>query len=58
MTEKPVTVKPDTSLLAAAAQMAALRIGSVVVMRDEAVAGVFTTHDALIALVHRWKDEQ
>ncbi len=58
MTEKPVTAPPSASLFEVAAQMASLRISSVVVVRDDAVVGVFTTHDALIALVHRWKDER
>jgi acetoin utilization protein AcuB len=57
MSEKPYTVPETESLLSVAAHMANKRIGSAVVVRKGEVVGVFTTHDALLALVHRWKAE-
>jgi acetoin utilization protein AcuB len=50
MTEDPFTVAPGTSLEWVAAEMAARKLGSVVVVEDGKVVGVLTTIDALRAL--------
>ena len=55
MTDKPYIVGPDTPLDDVAAKMAASKIGSAVVMEHGEVAGIFTTIDALVALLHVWK---
>jgi acetoin utilization protein AcuB len=50
MTEPVVTLSPATSLEWVAAEMAAHKLGSVVIVQDDEVVGVFTTIDALRAL--------
>lgn len=55
MSRKPYTVHPDEPIDKVAAHMAAFKIGSAVVMVDDSVTGIFTTHDALRALVHIWE---
>ena len=52
MSERPVAQSPRTSLEWVAAEMAQLKIGSVVVVEEERVVGVFTCVDALRALQH------
>lgn len=54
MSRKPYTVEPKQSIDKVAAHMAAFKIGSAVVVEEGSVAGIFTTHDALRALVHIW----
>jgi acetoin utilization protein AcuB len=51
MTPEPYTVAPDAPLDEVAREMAEHRYGSAVVVDDAGVVGVFTTVDALRALV-------
>ncbi len=56
MIEDPYTVDAETPIDEVAAHMAAKRIGSAIVMGGEGgIQGIFTTTDALIALLHIWK---
>ena len=58
MTEKPYTVSPEAPLDEVAATMANHKIGSAVVMEgDDEIQGIFTTTDALVALLHLWKND-
>lgn len=50
MEQKPFCVGPEAPLAGVVGRMAADKIGSAVVMRDEEVVGIFTTIDALHAL--------
>jgi acetoin utilization protein AcuB len=50
MTPEPYAIGPDTSLEWVAVEMAAKKYGSVVVVENGKVVGVFTTVDALHAL--------
>lgn len=52
MSERPVAQSPRTSLEWVAAEMAQLKIGSVIVVERERIVGVFTCVDALRALQH------
>lgn len=56
MTENPYVVTPDTHLEEAVGVLAHRKIGSAIVARGEEVVGVFTTIDALHALMHIWKN--
>ena len=51
MTEHPYTVAPGASLLTVAREMRANKYGSAVVVEGGRVVGVFTTMDALSALI-------
>jgi len=51
MTPDPYVVSPDQPLEAVVAHMSGNKIGSAVVMRDGSLVGVFTTVDAMRALV-------
>jgi len=51
MTQAPYTVAPETPLDEVVATMAGQRYGSAIVMDRERIVGVFTTTDALEALV-------
>jgi CBS domain-containing protein len=51
MTEEPVTVAPDTPITAAARMLLEARIGALPVHAGEQVIGIFTTADALDALL-------
>ncbi len=51
MSAEPYTVGPDTPVADVAAEMAERRYGCAVIVEDRAVVGVFTTIDALRALV-------
>jgi acetoin utilization protein AcuB len=53
MTADPYVVAPETPLAEVARAMAERKLGSAVVMRGPDVAGVFTTSDALAALVEQ-----
>lgn len=58
MTEEPYTVSPEEPLDEVAATMANHKIGSAVVMEDDGkIQGIFTTTDALVALLHLWKND-
>jgi len=48
--EHPYTVSPDTKLRDVADEMAARRYGSVLVVQDDVLVGIFTTVDACKAL--------
>lgn len=50
MEREPRCVPPETSLGAVIDEMAARKLGAVIVLDGEAVAGIFTTVDALAAL--------
>lgn len=50
MTPSPLTLGPDTSLEWVAVEMVERRYGSVIVVEDGRVVGIFTTIDALRAL--------
>lgn len=56
MAEEPYTVSPDEPLDAVAAIMADHKLGSAVVVEGGQVQGIFTTVDALRALLQLWKD--
>lgn len=56
MAEEPYTVSPDEPLDAVAAIMADQKLGSAVVVDGGQVQGIFTTVDALRALLQLWKD--
>lgn len=55
MSDDPYVVGPNEPIDQIAAIMADRKIGSAVVVDDGAIAGIFTTTDALIALLHAWK---
>ena len=50
MSEDVVMVAPEAPLDEVAAMMVERRLGSVVVVRDDHLQGIFTTTDALVAL--------
>lgn len=50
MTREPVTVEPATNLVEAARFMSAARAGSVLVMREGSLAGIFTERDIMRAI--------
>ncbi len=57
MIAEPYTVASETPIDEVAAHMAARRIGSAIVTDgDGVIEGIFTTTDALIALLHIWKN--
>jgi acetoin utilization protein AcuB len=58
MAEEPYTVSPEEPLEAVAAIMANYKLGSAVVVEGGQVQGIFTTVDALRALLQLWKDTQ
>jgi len=51
MTEDPVTVAPETAVTVAARLLLELRIGALPVREGEEIVGIFTTADALEALL-------
>ncbi len=53
MSAEPYTVSPDTPVGDVAAEMAEHRYGCAIVVDEQKVVGVFTTVDALRALVGR-----
>jgi acetoin utilization protein AcuB len=55
MTEEPYTVSPDEPLDEVAAIMADYKLGSALVVEAGQVKGIFTTVDALRALLQLWK---
>lgn len=50
MTQDVLMVRPGTPLIDVAREMKGRKAGSVVVMEGTKVSGIFTTHDAIIAL--------
>jgi acetoin utilization protein AcuB len=58
MTPDPYLVSPNDSLDAVARAMADHRVGSAVVVEDGHVIGIFTTVDALQALLHLVDDRR
>jgi acetoin utilization protein AcuB len=52
MSRRPYTVAGREPIDKVAAHMAAFKIGSALVVEDDIVTGIFTTHDALRALIH------
>lgn len=55
MAEDPYTVSPEEPLDEVAAIMADYKLGSAVVVQDGRVQGIFTTVDALRALLQLWR---
>ena len=51
MTEDPVTVAPETPVITAARVLLERKIGCLPVREGEAIVGIFTTSDALEALL-------
>ena len=51
MTENPVTVTPDEPVTLAARLLLEMKIGALPVRDGEAIVGIFTTQDALEALL-------
>jgi CBS domain-containing protein len=51
MSEGPVTVAPETPVAVAARLLLEARIGALPVREDDAIVGIFTTSDALDALL-------
>jgi acetoin utilization protein AcuB len=56
MAEEPYTVSPEEPLDVVAAIMADHKIGSAVIVDCGEVQGIFTTVDALRALLHLWRN--
>ena len=56
MAEEPYTVSPEEPLDVVAAIMADHKIGSAVIVDSGEVQGIFTTVDALRALLHLWRN--
>lgn len=56
MAEEAYTVSPDEPLDSVATVMADHKIGSAVVVDSGEVQGIFTTIDALRALLHLWRE--
>ena len=52
MNEQPLAVPPDARLSDVAARMLDRKVGSAIVVHEGRVVGIFTSHDALLAL-HR-----
>jgi CBS domain-containing protein len=50
MTREPVVVEPTTNLVEAARAMSTAHVGSVLVMHEGSVAGIFTERDIMRAL--------
>lgn len=57
MSPRPYEVSPDAPIDEVAAVMANHKMGSAVVIKGDQVAGIFTTTDALVALLHLWKGD-
>jgi acetoin utilization protein AcuB len=57
MNDKPLSVAPDAALSDVAARMIDRKVGSAIVVHEDRVVGIFTTHDALHAL-HRLAGER
>lgn len=55
MAEEPFTVSPEEPLDAVARVMADHKLGSAVIVEDGQIQGIFTTVDALRALLRLWK---
>ncbi len=55
MATDPYTVSPDEPLDRVAATMAKRKIGSALAIENGEIVGVFTTTDALIALLYAWQ---
>ena len=55
MTRDPYTVAPDEPIDRVAAVLAHNKWGSAVVVEGSNIQGIFTTIDALVALLHVWK---
>jgi acetoin utilization protein AcuB len=51
MTENPITVTPETGIAVAVRLLLELRIGALPVRQGQAIVGIFTTADALEALL-------
>jgi acetoin utilization protein AcuB len=51
MTENPITVTPDTGIAVAVRLLLELRIGALPVRQGQDIVGIFTTSDALEALL-------
>jgi acetoin utilization protein AcuB len=51
MTENPITVTPDTGIAVAVRLLLELRIGALPVRQGQDIVGIFTTADALEALL-------
>jgi acetoin utilization protein AcuB len=56
MAEEPYTVSPEEPLDVVAGIMADHKIGSAVIVDSGEVQGIFTTVDALRALLHLWRN--
>jgi acetoin utilization protein AcuB len=56
MAEEPYTVSPEEPLDAVATVMADHKLGSAVIVEDGRIQGIFTTVDALRALLRLWKN--
>jgi CBS domain-containing protein len=54
--EKLLTAPPDTTVREAARLMAASRVGAIVVVENELVAGIFTERDAVFRVVAQGRD--
>lgn len=56
MSPEPYEVARDAPLDEVAAVMAHRKLGSAAVVDNGEIAGIFTTTDALVALLHLWKN--
>jgi acetoin utilization protein AcuB len=56
MSPEPYEVTSDEPIDQVAAIMASHKLSSTVVMEGDRIAGIFTTTDALVALLHLWNE--
>ena len=56
MRRKPLTAAPETLVSKAAKLMAARRVGSILVVEDNQLVGIFTERDVLVRVVARGLD--
>ncbi|MBI2236202.1 MAG: CBS domain-containing protein [Magnetospirillum sp.] len=56
MNQNVVTLSRDASVRVAACEMARHRVGSVMVVEDGRLAGIFTERDALFRVLAAWLD--
>lgn len=58
MRRKPLTAAPETFVRKAAKLMAARRVGSILIVEDHQLVGIFTERDMLVRVVARGLDAQ
>jgi CBS domain-containing protein len=56
--EKMLTAQPGTTVIEAVKRMASQRVGAVLVVENEALAGIFTERDAVFRVMAQGRDAQ